>query len=163
MVQGFVGKKEDISLPGEEVTKRIMMSVVIAFSLMIVAAFTPAGATDCKEPCQAVVTEVKGTCYMHQDDKRKKKKLVVGDCLSADQELKCDKSAHVKFKFCINGKEKVVKVSYQIPKVAPLAIKDREGSGAGRPMGPGSKQQSPPSGVSEVQPSCQGQWLFFRP
>jgi len=140
---------------------RIMMLLVIAFSLMITIAPTPIDATDCKEPCQAVVTEVKGTCYAHQADKGKKK-IAVGDCLLADQELKCGKSAHVKFKFCLTAEEKIVKQSYQIPKVAPLAIKDPKGPIGGRRMGSGPQWQSPSQvgtrpTPSKAQPSCEGQ------
>gem|GEM_PF-2678704 len=152
---------------------RIMMLLVIASSMMILAAPALGGSTDCKEPCQAVVTEVKGTCHVLQDDKGKKKKIAVGDCLLADQELQCDKSAHIKFKFCVTGEEKLIKESYLIPKltgsvlghpsgrwsyiipkVAPLAIKDQEGPMGERPIGNWAQSQPRSEDAMKTQMDC---------
>jgi len=141
---------------------RIMMLLIIAFSMLIMGQFTPVGATDSQEPCQAIVTEVKGICYIHQEDSGQKRKIAVGDCLLADQRLQCSQSAQVKIKFCITGAEKAINASYQVPKVPPLAITDPDGSIGGRPMGGLRKRHSRPQvpaalSYKKAQPSCEGQ------
>ena len=87
----------------------------------------------------ATVSELQGVCIVKDKAGTKSRRIKLGDCLQAGQQLQCDGKAHLKIRFRSSGAEKEVKALdpewYHVPNVPASLPKEPGPRLAGRRKG----------------------------
>lgn len=118
---------------------RSILQVLATILLLVFEAPGREAKSDCVKPNVALVTEIKGVCYVREDEGSQPRKLTLDQGLLAGQALQCETGALAKIQFCPNGVEKIVRENkpkwYIIPNPA-LRPKPDDSNRGGRKKAP---------------------------
>lgn len=103
----------------------------------------------------ATVRELKGRCFIKENEAAKPRILIVGEQLQADQQVLCEAKSHVKIRFRASGAERIIEAKaglswFIIPNVPEVRNK-AEGRIMGRRKGEGDSQVPSGSPAADEQ------------
>lgn len=126
-------------------------AVIVTFILGCIA---PAQQTT-SDQFAATVREIKGRCFIKENEAAKPRILIVGEQLQADQQVLCEAKSHVKIRFRASGAEKIIEAKvglswYTIPNVPEVRNKTTAKI-MGREKGEGDSKAPPGLSVAGEQ------------